>query len=124
MFQKSKLYSILNNKCPKCHKGDFFIDNHVYNLKTFVTMHSRCEYCNESLEKEIGFYYGAMYISYGLNIGYGIALFLLMVLILNLALLVYLFSFLVLVLALFPWTMRISRLVYINLFVSYDDSIK
>ena len=87
-------------------------------------MHKRCEYCNESLEKEIGFYYGAMYISYGLNIGYGIALFLLTVLILNLDVLVFLFSFLVLVTALFPWTMRVSRLIYINLFVSYDDSIK
>ncbi len=87
-------------------------------------MNKRCEYCNESLEKEIGFYYGAMYISYGLNIGYGIALFLLMVLELNLDVLFFLFAFLVLVVAIFPWTMRISRLIYINLFVRYDDSIK
>ena len=26
MFKKgSKLYSILNNKCPKCNEGDFFV---------------------------------------------------------------------------------------------------
>ena len=124
MLKKTKLYSILNNKCPKCHKGDFFINNKVYNLKTFVEINKRCEYCNESLEKEVGFYYGAMYISYGLNIGYGIALFLFMVLVLNFEIVVFLFSFFVLVVAIFPWTMRISRLIYINLFVSFDPSIK
>ncbi len=124
MLKDTKLYSILNNKCPKCHQGDFFIDKHAYNLKTFVKMHDKCSHCGEVFNKEVGFYYGAMYVSYGLNIAYGVALFLVMVLLLKLNVLVFLFSFLGLVVVLFPVTMRISRLMYINLFVSYDKTIK
>jgi len=124
MLKDTKLYSILNNKCPKCHQGDFFIDKHAYNLKTFVKMHDRCSHCGEVFNKEVGFYYGAMYVSYGLNITYGISLFLVMVLLLKLNVMIFLFSFLGLVVVLFPVTMRISRLMYINLFVSYDKTIK
>lgn len=124
MIKDTKLYSILNNKCPKCHQGDFFIDKHAYNLKTFINMHEKCVHCGELFNKEVGFYYGAMYVSYGLNIAYGIALFLVMVVLLKLNVLVFLFSFLGLVLVLFPITMRTSRLMYINLFVSYDKTIK
>jgi uncharacterized protein (DUF983 family) len=124
MLKDTKLYSILNNKCPKCHQGDFFIDKHAYNLKTFIKMHEKCSHCGELFNKEVGFYYGAMYVSYGLNIAYGMGLFLLMVLILKLNVMVFLFSFLGLVIVLFPVTMRISRLMYINLFVKFDKTIK
>ncbi len=124
MLKDTKLYSILNNKCPKCHKGDFFIDTHAYNLKTFIKMHDHCYHCGELFNKEVGFYYGAMYVSYGLNIAYGVGLFLLMVLLLKLNVSIFLFSFLGLVIVLFPLTMRISRLIYINIFVSYDKTIK
>lgn len=124
MLKDTKLYSILNNKCPKCHQGDFFIDKHSYNLKTFIKMHDKCSHCGELFNKEVGFYYGAMYVSYGLNIAYGIGLFLVMVLLLKLNVLIFLFSFLSLVVVLFPVTMRISRLMYINIFVSYDKTIK
>ena len=87
-------------------------------------MHEKCVHCGELFNKEVGFYYGAMYVSYGLNIAYGIALFLVMVVLLKLNVMVFLFSFLGLVLVLFPITMRTSRLMYINLFVSYDKTIK
>ena len=87
-------------------------------------MHEKCVHCGELFNKEVGFYYGAMYVSYGLNIAYGIALFLVMVVLLKLNLMIFLFSFLGLVVVLFPITMRISRLMYINLFVSYDKTIK
>ena len=124
MLKDTKLFSILNNKCPKCHQGDFFIDSHAYHLKTFITMHDKCAHCGELFNKEVGFYYGAMYVSYGLNIAYGVGLFALIVLLLKLSVLVFLFSFLGLVVVLFPLTMRISRLMYINIFVSYDKTIK
>lgn len=121
MLKKTKLYSILNNKCPKCHIGDFFISKNPYNLSDFDKMYDQCPHCGEFYNKEVGFYYGAMYVSYGVNIGYGLALFLLMVWLLKFSLLVFLFSFLALVLVLFPVTMRISRLIYINLFVKFDS---
>lgn len=119
MLEGTKLYSIVHNKCPKCNKGDFFVNKNPY-TKDFIKMHEKCSNCNEIFTKEVGFYYGAMYVSYGLNIALGIALFLLMVLVFNLGLLTYLFTFFGIVVASFPVIMRTSRLVYINIFVSYD----
>jgi uncharacterized protein (DUF983 family) len=123
MLEGTKLYSIIHNKCPKCQKADFFVNNNPYK-KGFIKMHDRCPHCNELFNKEIGFYYGAMYVSYGLNIGLGIALFLLMVVVFNAELLTYLFTFFAIVVLLFPIIMRTSRLLYINIFVNYDPSIK
>lgn len=122
MFKDIKLYSILFNKCPKCHVGNFFIDKNSYNLKTFVNMPSHCSHCNESFNKEVGFFYGAMYVSYGLNVTLGIGLFLVAVLLLKLSLITFLILYAVLVITLFPWMMRKSRIIYINLFTSYDKT--
>lgn len=123
MLEGTKLYSIIYNKCPKCQQGDFFVNKNPYK-KGFIKMHDKCTHCNELFNKEVGFYYGAMYVSYGLNIGLGIALFLLMVVILKAELLTYLFTFFGIVVILFPIIMRTSRLVYINMFVNYDPSSK
>lgn len=123
MFKETKLYSIFNNKCPKCHQGDFFVTKSPYSTD-FIKMHDKCSHCGEIFNKEVGFFYGAMYVSYGVNIALGIALFILMVLLFKTGLLTYLFSFLGLVVVLFPWIMRASRLIYINMFVSYDPSKK
>ena len=121
MLKDTKLYSIFNNKCPKCHQGDFFVFKNPYTTD-FIKMHNKCLHCGELFNKEVGFYYGAMYVSYGVNIVLGVGLFFLMILLLNTTLLAYLFSFLGLVIVLFPWVMRISRLIYINIFVKYDPS--
>lgn len=123
MFQGTKLYSIFNNKCPKCHEGDFFINKNPYK-KGFIQMHEKCTHCNELFNKEVGFYYGAMYVSYGVNIALGIGLFLLLVLILKMELVTYLFIFFGFELLLFPSIMRISRLIYINIFVKFDVTKK
>lgn len=123
MFKNTKLYSILYNKCPKCHQGDFFVHKNPFR-KDFAKMHDNCPHCGELFNMEVGFYYGAMYVSYGLNIALGVGMFLLLVLLLKLDLLVYLFSFFGVVVVLFPWIMRISRLIYINMFVKFDSSKK
>src|SRR5215216_2534149 len=86
MLKGTKLYSILNNKCPKCQVGDFFVYKNPFR-KDFAKMHDHCPHCGELFNKEVGFYYGAMYVSYGLNIALGVGMFLFMVVILKLDLL-------------------------------------
>ena len=122
MIKNTKLYSILFDKCPKCCVGDFYKDKNPYNLKTFVDSSNNCPHCGESFEKEVGFYYGAMYVSYGLNVALGVGLFLLTVSVLNFSLIAFLGTYAGLILILFPWIMRKSRLIYINLFVHFDKS--
>ena len=87
-------------------------------------MHDHCPHCKELFHREVGFYYGALYVSYGLNIGLGIGMFLLMVLGFHLNVLTYLFTFFGVVVLLFPWIMRKSRLIWINLFTKYDPTKK
>jgi hypothetical protein len=85
-------------------------------------MNPHCTVCQEDFEKESGYYLGAMYVSYGLNIALGIGLFLLTVVVLELDTLTYLFIFLGAVLALFPVIFWLSRLIWINLFVKFDKT--
>lgn len=122
MLKNTKLYSILFDKCPKCCVGNFYINKNAYNLKTFVDSPTKCPHCGESFVKEVGFYYGAMYVSYGLNVALGLGLFIITVLLLNFSLIAFLITYAVLVLILFPFMMRKSRLVYINMFVRFDKS--
>lgn len=117
MFSKTRIYSVLFNKCPKCHEGKFFIDNNPYKLKTFSKQNSCCSKCNESFSREPGFYYGAMYASYGLTVLYGIILFLITVLLFKMEVLNFLILFSVTMVLLMPWLYRTSRLIWINIFV-------
>jgi len=75
MKKGSKLYSILREKCPHCHEGDFFAGKSVFNLKQVGKVHDKCPECNRPFHKEPGFYYGAMYVSYGLGVAMFVASF-------------------------------------------------
>ena len=69
-LKDSKLYSILHFKCPFCHEGDFFL-SHPYDLKHAGDLHEACPVCHRKYEKEPGFYYGAMFISYAIVQNHG-----------------------------------------------------
>jgi hypothetical protein len=93
------------------------MDNNPYRLRTFSAMKDHCSVCGESFSRETGFYYGAMYASYGLSVIMGIILFVIIVLLLHLDILMFLIVFSVLSLLLLPIIYRLSRLIWINLFV-------
>lgn len=54
-----------NNKCPRCRQGDIFTT--PIDFKDPLKMPESCAYCGQKTEPEIGFYYGAMMVSYGLS---------------------------------------------------------
>jgi len=66
--KRSKLYSILWAKCPHCHEGEFFVDRNPYNLRRAGDLLDACPVCRRRYSPEPGFYYGAMYLSYGLGV--------------------------------------------------------
>lgn len=68
--------SILNNKCAKCREGSIFAVKNPYKLKTCLTMHEKCPVCGNPSEMETGFYYGALYVSYGLTVAFCVFTFL------------------------------------------------
>ena len=121
MFKKGNiLYSIFNMKCPKCHEGQFFV-SHPYNLKTIGDILTNCPNCNEKYEKEPGFYFGAMFISYALTVGlfltlwFGFSLFYKnyqpFTLVLSGASLILIFS---------PFLYSLSKIIWANIFIKYD----
>ena len=68
----SKLYSILNFKCPYCHEGQFFLA-HPYNLKRAGDLLERCPECQRKYSLEPGFYIGAMYVSYAITVAVAVS---------------------------------------------------
>lgn len=117
----TKLYSIIKAKCPRCHEGEFFETPNPYNLKKFDKMNKKCQHCGEDFEKETGYYYGAMYASYGLTVAFGLAVFVLMCVLLDFSVITYLIVFSILQVVLMPVFYRISRLIWINTFVTYKE---
>ncbi len=61
-----KVENIFQCKCPKCNTGDIF--QHPKSRFSFriPKMHERCPHCNYKFERETGFFFGAMFVSYAL----------------------------------------------------------
>ena len=86
-------------------------------------MHARCVACGQAFEPEPDFYQGAMYVSYGLSTGVFLAVGVLMLFYLDLGYLVTFSTIGVVAVALLPVLFRVSRLVWLNLFVNYKPGI-
>ena len=73
----SLLYTILTARCPRCREGRMFPEGSWY-TRRFAKMNPRCSCCGQSFEPEPGYYFGAMYVSYGFTTGiFLVALFIL-----------------------------------------------
>ena len=73
----NKLYSILTGKCPKCHHELMYKNSNAYQLSQTLEMHERCGHCQTKYKIEPSFFYGSMYVSYGVGIAFSVAAFLL-----------------------------------------------
>ena len=118
----TKFYSILFNKCPKCHEGDFMEEKNILKLHKAFQMHSNCSNCNFKYTMEPSFFYGAMYINYTLTVGLSILTFLIATLLFDLSLLESFIPIVVVLILTAPITIRLSRIIWINLFVSYTGN--
>jgi hypothetical protein len=119
-----KSYSVLFNKCPKCHKGDVFKVKNPYSLKNMFNMFDHCEHCQLKYERETGFFYGAMYVSYALTSGWFLLWFLLYLTVLDWDTFYFALFVTVTIILLSPLVLRLSRLIWLNLFFSYNPEGK
>lgn len=115
-----KLYSIIKLKCPHCHEGDFFEGRNFYNFKTPSKSHDVCLKCNRRLYIEPGFYYGAMYVSYGISVAHAISFWVAQMV---LGIEVSYWGFIIFVgatlLAVTPFYYGMSKLIWANMFFNY-----
>jgi uncharacterized protein (DUF983 family) len=123
MFLKkgTKLFSILKFKCPQCHEGDFFVEKAGFKLKGITKIHDNCPTCYLKFMMEPSFFYGAMYVAYGLSVGISIATFLVTNLIFNFDLIESFSTIIILLIVSTPYSLRLARMIWINIFVSYKD---
>ncbi|WP_026996898.1 DUF983 domain-containing protein [Flectobacillus major] len=68
MKEPNKIEAMVKAKCPQCRKGNLFT-HPWWNLFKFDRMHVHCPECGLRYEREPGFFYGAMYISYAFTVG-------------------------------------------------------
>lgn len=122
-LQGYKLYSILALKCPRCHRGNLYYKNNPYSWEYMDKMKKECDHCGQNFIREEGFYWGAMYVGYGVSTG-------LIFTILGLDLLLQgyvsypvLYAAVLMPILLMPVIHRISRAIWINFFVHYDPDI-
>ena len=118
----SKLNSILTGTCPKCQNESMYLDKNLFNLKNTLKMNEKCSHCGLIYQIEPSFFYGAMYVSYGLNVAIGIGTFILSYLVLKTSLKTAFIAIIIALLILFPFVLRWARNIYINMFVTYDPN--
>ena len=120
----SKLNSILTGSCPRCQNESMYVDKNPLHLSKLLKMNEKCSHCDLKYQIEPSFFYGAMYVSYGLNVGLGVASFIISYVFLKTNLKVAFLSILASNVILFPFVLRWARNIYINIFVSYDKQFK
>lgn len=126
------LWSIFSMKCPRCRRGKMFKDNNAYkSLKLSYTfdMYDECPHCLQKYELETGFWYGTGYVSYALTVALSVATFIAWWVLIGVSIndnrIFYWLGFNILLIVLLqPWLMRISRVVYLYLFIKYDKNYK
>jgi uncharacterized protein (DUF983 family) len=113
------VYSVVFNKCPQCHQGKV-LTYPPYQINKLLDTGESCVHCELKYEKEPGFFYGAMYVSYALTSIVFIVAYLLQLLVLDLPETQFALSMVGFILLTFPLVARWSRLLWLNFFVSYD----
>ena len=121
MLKGNKLYSIFTGSCPVCHEESMYKESNPYKLKHIHEMHERCSNCGTKYQMEPSFFYGAMYVSYGLGVAVAVATFIITYVFLDLEVLTSFFSIIGVLILLMPVLMRLSRNIWINLFFSYKS---
>lgn len=115
MSEKSALVSVIEGRCPQCRQEKMFVSGPY--TSRFFQMNKTCGHCGLQYEREPGFFYGAMYVSYILSVG---------ILLVTGAIVyvlgndpdiwVYIVSVVLISLALYPINFRLSRILFLHLF--------
>jgi uncharacterized protein (DUF983 family) len=116
------IYSVSKNKCPRCHQGDVFVHGHAYK-KGFDQMHTHCSNCHLKYEKEPGFFYGAMYVSYALTVAIFVTVWVLNLWFLDLSTSGFIIAVVVSLVGLMTVVFRVARLIWLNFFVRYNKEM-
>ena len=123
MKNQTALSAVIEGKCPRCRQGDLFVST-IFKVRSFTEMHKYCGLCKLEFEREPGFFYGALYISYVFSVAIlAIAAVILYYFFDDPDTSAYIFAVVALSLFTYPLNFRLSRSVYLHLFgrVKFDE---
>lgn len=120
MLKGTKLYSIFTGTCPVCQNESMYTSSNLYNPKKTQEMKERCSHCDTKYKIEPSFFYGSMYVSYGVGVAIAMITFALTYFVFdisrwNIFLIITFISIFSL-----PIVIRLSRNIWINIFMDYD----
>ncbi len=119
-----KLYSILFGTCPKCHQESMYKVKNAYILTDTLTINECCSHCALKYRIEPSFFYGSMYVSYAVGIAFAFVAFVISYFVFNSSLLTTFIAIVATMVGFMPIIMRLSRNIWINLFVHYKKPIE
>lgn len=120
----TKLYSILYFKCPRCQEADFFKHKHTFNPTKFAKVHDNCPNCGFKHMIEPSFFFGAMYVNYGLFVALFVSIFIIAKVFIGATILQSFMAIIAVSFILAPYVMKLSRIIWSNMFVSFNDKVK
>lgn len=119
MSSDSRIYSILFNKCPRCHQGNFFVTSSAFS-RHFDRMHDHCPHCHENFMPEPGFYWASMFVSYAFFTGWSLLTFSIVVIGLGVDVDYYLMGLIPSLIILTPYFFRVARRTWLTIFIKPD----
>jgi uncharacterized protein (DUF983 family) len=123
------IWSLLTLRCPRCRRGDMFINKTSFINKKNMAMPERCPVCGQPMDLEVGFYYGTGYVSYALDVAIGVATFVAGQVLFGIhfadnSIFIWMGTFFAILAIAYPYIMRLSRTIWLCFFVGYDKDWK
>ncbi len=122
MIKGTKIYSIFTGTCPKCHQESMYKTKNPYVLSDVLKINDHCSNCKLKYRLEPSFFYGSMYVSYGVGIAFSVIAFLISYLVFESSLKEAFVAIVITMIVSGPIIMRLSRNIWINMFVNYDKT--
>jgi len=116
-----KIYSILTGTCPVCQEESMYKEPNPYKMRRIFQMFERCSHCHTKYKIEPSFFFGAMYVSYGLGVAIAVAAFIVVYLFFGGGLRATFLGIIGTLIILMPIIVRLSRNIWINLFLNYKE---
>lgn len=120
----SKIYSILTGACPKCHEESMYKIKNPFLFLRALDMNEKCSNCQLKYQIEPSFFYGAMYVSYGVGIAFAVAAYIISKYVFEAEVLMSFIAITLTLIVFLPVITRLSRNLWINMFVKYDKNAK
>ena len=129
---RSYLASILGNRCPACRQARMFKVSNPYLPRTINAMPAACPVCGENFQREPGCYFGAAYVNYAMTVALWVAVLVALYVFGALGWIEFtgmfeqpdtvIVSGIVTLLVLLPLIQRLSRSLWIHLFVRFKGT--